>query len=662
MELRWTVNPLTEGGFRRRVKVLLFCLPEHLTVPTTDGARYRFGVFDFDANALELQKCGRPLRVRPQSLRLLALLVMRRGELVSRNDIHETLWGPNTYVDFEQGVNHCIKELRLALGDAVESPRYIQTVPRRGYRFIAPLEAASISGSTAEPPPGPAGTLETDTWPPRRRLGLGAGVLAVTVGLGTLMWWTRAATEPSSADVVSIAALPLANLTGDPGHGYFADGVTDSLITELARTPSLAVTAPAAVFRYKDRRIDPRTAGRELGTRYVLHGSVQRSDDRVRVNVRLLDVRTGFEVLGEPFEDTVRNLFVLQRRITSRISEILQLRLSPSGVRPQMRPATNEQAWDAYLQGMFYARHASPGSPERAIAFLEQAVQADPAFALGHAALGSRYMTQFFYSTADPVLEQKAVLAVERALALDPDLAEAYLARAQLIWTLPNRFPHERALHDLKQAIALNPSLADAHRELGKVFLHVGLLEESIAANTRALRLNPGDRTATLRQVLAHVYLRQCETALGLLEQHAARNPRPRAEVLRCLGRNDEALLELSAAPPYPSLRAALLARKGQPDAARKALQEMLPVATNADELSHVHHPQYYMAAAYALLGETRQAVSWLRKASSEGLPCYPLFARDPDFDSLRHDPDFIALLSDLKAQAERIRATIARP
>jgi TolB-like protein/DNA-binding winged helix-turn-helix (wHTH) protein len=626
---------------------------EQIHVVANDDARCRFGVFDFDVKTLELQKHGRTLKVRPQSLTLLALLVTRRGELVTRDDIQLALWGRDTHVDFEQGVNHCIKELRAALGDAAESPRYIETVPRRGYRFIAAIEPATVS-----PVPVPPRA----TSPRRRFVATGAGLAVLLVALGTSAWWRPSRTEPASGAAVSIAALPLVNFSGDPADAYFADGVTDSLITELARTPNLLVIAPTAVFRYKDRAIDPRIAGQELGARYVLHGSVQRADARVRVNVRLMDVTTGREVLGEPFEDSARDVFRLQSRISARIAEALQVTLSNSAARGSgRRPTASEHAYDAYLQGMFYARHAGPGSPDRAIAFLEQAVQADPAFALAQAALGSLYMERFFYEDADPALEQKAVVAVDRALAADPDLAEGYLARAQLVWTLPNRFPHERAIRDLKRALSLNPSLAAAHRELGKIYLHVGLLEESIEANARADQLNPGD-PGFVRRVLAHVYLRQCEAALQLIDGNAGvpSRGRRRAEVLRCLGRDDEALRELSTSP-FPSLRAVLQARKGSHVESRRALQTAQPVAANADELSHVHHAQYFMGAAYALLGDTRQAVAWLKKASNEGLPCYPLYERDPDLSSVRTDPEFVALLQDLQAQRDRLRVTIGQ-
>ena len=500
-----------------------------MTVSATDDARYRFGVFDFDAKTLDLKKQDRALKVRPQSLTLLALLVRRRGELVSREDIQLALWGRDTYVDYEQGVNHCIKELRMALGDAAESPRYIQTVPRRGYRFIAPVEAVSSAPQPAEPAAVPTMTAASDASPRRRLLARATGALTLIVALGTIAWWAPRASEPEAP----------------PAGG-------------------------------------------------------------------------------------------------------------PQGVR---RPTTNEAAYEAYVQGMFYVRHAGPGSRERAVSFLETAVRTDPSFALAHAELGTQYMNRFFYVDADPALEQKAVVAVEKALSLDPDLAEGYLARAQLVWTLPNQFPHERAIRDLKRAIALNPTLAAAHRELGKVYLHVGLLEESIGANNRALQLNPED-SALARLVLAHMYLRQCETALQLLDQRGARNARRRAEVLRCLGREDDALQELSV-QPYPSLRATLLARKGRDAAARAELEKIGPTAANQEELSHAHHSHYYLGTAYARLGDIRQAVSWLKKASSEGLPCYPLFERDPDLDSLRQDPEFLALLLELKAQADRLRSAI---
>jgi eukaryotic-like serine/threonine-protein kinase len=507
-----------------------------------------------------------------------------------------------------------------------------------------------------------ASALKTAAKPLPGRRWMVAGISAVILVALAMMvsrLGIRPDAGPTTGGTTSIAALPLTNLSGNPGDEYFTDGVTDSLITNLAMVPSLAVIARAAVFRYKDKGIDPQKAGQELGVHYVLHGSVQRVDNRVRVNVRLVDVLTGFNIWAEPFDADVKDVLVLQDTIASRILEALRVKLSPVDARRgARRAATKEQAYDAYLQGMYYSHQAATGSTDRAIDFLEQSVQADPEFALAQAALGSLYMRRFFYNDADRKWEQKAILAVDKALMLEPDLAEGYLARAQLVWTLPNGFPHDKAVADLKRAIAINPNLVEAHVELGKVYLHIGLLDKSIEANSQALRLDPQHREAIGRRIAAYVYLRQCETALQLLDQQAAAVPRSRADALRCVGRIDEAIQELTSAA-YPALLAALLARKGEFDLARKEIEQGSLTARNTEEFSHLHHPQYYIGVAYALMDDTRQAVSWLKKASREGLPCYPLFERDPDLDSLRKDPEFVAFMEQLKAQAERFRATL---
>jgi serine/threonine protein kinase/tetratricopeptide (TPR) repeat protein len=497
--------------------------------------------------------------------------------------------------------------------------------------------------------------------PGRRRswmFAAGGAVIVAALAIGLWLSGLRPDRGAPAGGTKSIAALPLANLSSNPQDEYFADGMTDSLITNLAKTPGLAVIARAAVFRYKGKEVDPRKTGQELDVQYVVHGSVQKAEKRVRVNVRLVDVVTGYNVWAQPFDEDIKDVLVMQDAIARRIAEALRLKLSPADAnRGARRLTTNQQAYDAYLQGLYYSHQAAAGSNDRAIEFLEQSVQADSEFALAQATLGSRYMRRVFYQDADRRWEQKAILAVEKALATEPELAEGYLARAQLVWTLPNGFPHDRAVADLKHAIALNPNLAEAYVELGKVYLHIGLLDKSIEANSRALRLDPENIEAKGRRIAAHIYLRECDTALQLADQLTGSN-RSRADVLRCLGRTDEAV-EALASDPSPPLLAALLARKRLFEAARQQIDQATRQARNIEELSHFHHAQYYIGVAYALMGDTRQALDWLKKATREGLPCYPLFERDPDLDSLRKNPEFIAFLAQLKAQAERFRATL---
>ena len=503
----------------------------------------------------------------------------------------------------------------------------------------------------------------------RRRLLTVGAVVVVVAAIAVGLWRWRATLTPAAGrDDASalLAALPLRNLSGAPEDEYFTDGMTDSLITDLARTPRLAVIAREAVFRFKDRGIDPQKVGQELGARYVLHGSVQRAGDRVRINVRLVDVETGYTVWAEPFEDNVKDVFVIQNRIAKRVALALELKLAPVEAPAASRPpTTSEQAYDAYLRGLYEWHKPGEISRERALASFEQAVKADPGFALAQAALGSAYTQRFFYVDADRRWEQQAFLAIEKALALDGHLAEAYLARGQLAWSLPNRFPHERAVRDLQRAIELKPGLAEAHRELGKIYMHIGLLDKAVAANTYTLRLDPGNPGALSRLTMTHVYQGQCETALEL----STRQPlgRNRALALACSGRTAEALEALPAPGADPAdadpndegVRALLMARLGDHKAARERIALIRLTADNVAGLSDLHHTQYSIGAAYALMGETRQAVTWLTKASREGLPCYPLFERDPNLDSLRRDSEFVALLQELKAQDERFRATL---
>ncbi len=504
--------------------------------------------------------------------------------------------------------------------------------------------------------------------PRRRRTWLFAAAAALVVAAVAFGIWrlgTPSVTEPAaSGAIATLAVLPLANLSGNADDEYFTDGMTDSLITDLARVQNLAVIARAAVFRYKDQARDPQEAGRELGAKHVLDGSVQRAGDKVRVNIRLVDVATGYNVWAEPFEESVKDVFVIQNKVSRRVVDALQLKLSPVDARRgEQRPTANEQAYDAYLQGMYFVHRA--GGRDRAITSFEEAVQADPQFALAHAALGSQYTQRFFYADADRKVEKQAFVAIEKALALDPDLAEGYLARAQLAWSLPNGFPHEQAVRDLRRALAIKPSLVDAHVELGKVYLHIGLLDKSIEANAQALRLDPGSRAAFGRTVAAHVYLGECQKAL---EFSAGRDQSRGMRVLAllCLGQRDKVAAELAANKgadiadlSVRSFQALLLAQQGDAKAAREKIAQVQVAASNVEELSHLHHVQYYIGAVYAMLGDAREAVPWLKKATREGMPCYPLFERDSALDKIRKDPEFVAFIKDLKAQWERFRTTL---
>jgi TolB-like protein len=499
--------------------------------------------------------------------------------------------------------------------------------------------------------------------PPRRRWALAAAVAAVALAVAVAAWMgrtpipSRPAARPPGAK--SIAALPFINLGAREADEYFTDGMTDSLITDLAKVNGLVVLARSAVFRYKNQDVDLQKVGQELGAEYVLHGSVQRDGTRVRVNAHLVDAASGLSVWTERMDEDVKDLFALQDRISSRIVAALQLTLNPSAVATASHPpTTNPQAYESYLQGLYYRHKGGETLIDQAIPFFDRATREDPTFALAHAALGSAYTQRFFYLDADRQWEQKAFLAIERALALDPNLAEAYLARGQLAWSLPNGFPHEQAVSDLQKAIALNPGLADAHRELGKIYMHIGLLDKSIDANTMALRLDPADRTAQARRAGSYWSRGDCERALEVAHQS---DRRTRAGALACLGRDEEAMALVVSQPTVndESLVALLLAKAGKTDEALRQIGRLKLEATNVNGLSDLHHAQYNIGAAYAVLGDARAAVSWLKKASHEGFPCYPMFASDRDLANVRQDGEFVAFLRELRTQWERFQATL---
>ena len=474
-----------------------------------DNRQFRFGIFDLDADTLELRKAQRPVRLRPQSLKLLRLLVSRPRQLISRDEIHKELWGADVFVDFEQGVNHSVKQLRAALGDDADAPRYIETLPRRGYRFIAPVELfteveepaclPSTNGHRRSFSRLQSSTEYVATQVARHKAGtaLIACALAVIVG-GT--WWAVSSPWFAPHHTRSVAVLPFSTI-GEADQ-YFADGITEAVTTELGRVGGLRVIASNSTFAYRDKTAFRKIA-RELGVGLVVRGSVQRAGGKLRIDVSLVDTRDETALWSERFYGReLTDVLTVQDDISRQIATPSQRRSAPHQRRSRRTPPQQiPDAYDAYLRGVWHLKGRSATTPigatrgtrlVAAIEELERAVAHDRNFALARAALASVYTQRFFYFASDPVFEQKAFLEIQRALAINPEQAEAYLARAQLTWNLRNGFPHERAITDLRRALSINPNLADAYVELGKVYYHIGLTDKAVDADEQAQHLDPG--------------------------------------------------------------------------------------------------------------------------------------------------------------------------
>ncbi len=530
-------------------------------------------------------------------------------------------------------------------------------------RDLQDLREHLTEGSQAEPvPSGAAPAFLPARWRPAL---LAAG--AVVLGLLAFGAWRllRPSSKPSAASerTRSIAVLPFQNF-GDQGKDdYFVDGMTESLITDLTKIPGMLVIARNSVFQYKAKTVDVKTVGRELGVRYVLEGSVQRSGDRVRLNAQLIDVATGYHLWADRYDREMKDLFLLQDDISESILAALKLRLrEPASGSSREAPTQSLEAYDVYLKAMHLHHSADGDEREQAIPLLERAIALDPRFALAHAGLALAYRDRLFWRDPQKEWEEKALVEVEKALSLDPNLAEAYMARGQLTWTRFNNYPHERAVRDYHRAIGLNPNLAEAHYWLAIVYQHVGLFEKALQEAAVFGRLEPG-RQFRLRgftyfnwgkpdlavQNLGKDSDPAGDPWLALALAYAGREPEAAAA-------NAESLKSQTRGSFTRSVEAFMAAKNGD---AAKAEKEIALAIQFDRGLSHFHHAEYNIGVAYALMGKPRQAVEWLEKAASEGLPCYPFFATDPNLASLRGDPAYQALLRKMKSEWEHYRDTL---
>jgi TolB-like protein/DNA-binding SARP family transcriptional activator/Tfp pilus assembly protein PilF len=539
----------------------------------------------------------------------------------------------------------------------------------RARQTATPVELASLAVTGGTPVvPAPE--------PPRGRRALWPAVIAAVVtglvfanaGDGRGWLWPR----PVTGRVHSLAVLPLANLSGDTLRSWYADGLTEALTTDLGRIRSLLVIARGSVTPFRGTNMPLDEIARELHVDAVVEGGVQEAGGVVRVDVRLIRAATGYQLWADRFEEPVQNRFALEDRVARGIVSALALPLSASEEHAlHAAPTKNLEAYDSYLRGKIRLRRENREDDSVAITLLERAVALDPDFAAAQAELVQAYVLRvILFVPSDTALVERAWVATEKALRLDPELAEAHLARASVLSNLSGRFAPEPAIQEDRRALELNPNLARAHHQLGNIYLHLGLLDKAVDEFRKALAIDPGNYGATRRIGVALVYQGRYEDGLRLIRQVSPESNQSLwnydvAWALLYLGRNAEAaaLMEryLRDHPEdrggvVTSTRAMMFAQAG--DVAR-AEQDVRTAIEKGKGFGHFHHTAYNIASAYALLRQPTRAVYWLRQAAEGGWPCYPYFARDPNLNHIRGDPDFIAFMRELKAQWERYRATL---
>jgi len=518
--------------------------------------------------------------------------------------------------------------------------------------------------------------LVTATGPPRgRRAWWSAGIAAVVAGLVLSSaggWRGRLWPRPVTGRVQSLAVLPLANLSADTLRSWYADGLTEALTTDLGRLRALRVVSRGSATSYRGTTKAPRDIGRELQVDAVVEGGVQVSGDRVRVDLRLIDATSGYQLWADRFEEPVQNRFALEDRVARGIVSTLALPLSASEEHAlHAAPTRNLEAYDSYLRGKIRLRRENREDDSVAITLLERAVTLDPDFAVAQAELGHAYVLRvILFVPSDTALIERAWMATEKALRLDPDLAEAHFTRANVLSNLSGRFAPEPAIQEDRRALELNPNLAQAHHGLGTIYLHLGLFEKAMDEFRRTLAIDPGYSGATRRLGLALVYQGRYEDGLRLIRQVPPESNQALwnysvASTLLYLGRNAEAaaLIEryLRDHPEDPggvvtSTRALLFAQAGD---AERAEEDIRTAIEKGRGFNHFHHTAYNIASVYARLHQPARAVYWLRKAADGGWPCYPYFARDPNLENIHGDPGFVAFMRQLKTQWERYAATL---
>ena len=463
----------------------------------------RFHAFEVDTVTGELRKHGLRIKLQEQPFQVLCLLLARPGELVTREELRKMLWPADTFVDFEHGLNKTINKLREALSDDRETPRYIETLPRRGYRFIAPL----ISAQPPSGPNGPPAVLVAQPDPvvtskPRR-----AGwmtptlfILLAALALVALALWyglarRRVFPAPaslSSTPIRSLAVLPLQNLSGDNDQEYFAQGMTDELITDLGQMSALRVISRTSVMQYKGTAKPLQQIGRELGADAILEGAVFRSGSRVRITAQLIDVRTDHHLWAHAYERDLRDVLVLQDEVARNIANEIRVELTPQ---ERARLATprpvNSEAYDAYIKGRSSMCGANTDDGVRtAIKYFERAIELDPTYAAPYAGLADAYSTQGFgYFVPPREAYPRAKAAAAKALALDENSAEAYASlcwiRVHFDWDWP------AAGRDCTRALELDPNSGDAAPSASDYYLLMGRTDEALVLLRRAVERDP---------------------------------------------------------------------------------------------------------------------------------------------------------------------------
>jgi TolB-like protein/DNA-binding winged helix-turn-helix (wHTH) protein len=588
---------------------------------------YQFGEFTVDARTGELTRAGLRTPLRDQSLQLLLALLERPGELITREELTERLWPGGTYVDFDRGLNKVVNHLRDALGDSAEQPRFVETLPRKGYRFVAPVASAGEDVETAAAP-------RPRAWLPLGALVAGGLAIAMAAGIGAWKWTARRSPAPH---ISALAVIPLENLSRDPDQQYFADGLTDALITDLAKTGGIRITSRTSVMQYLGTKKSIKEIGRELNVDAVVEGTVTHAGSRVRVTAQLIQVATDMHLWADAYERDVSEILDLQRALATDIARRIDIFLKPL----DRERTVNPEAYGLYLRGRYAFYQYTNRGWQEAIQHFSEAIAMDPGFAPAQAGLAETYVVAGAYGaipTEEALTRGKAAAA--KALALDDGLASAHYvlatAHAWFDWDWAG------AEREFQRGLELNPQDALGRNWHGGYLSLLGRHDEAIAEQERAQELDPRSLIVNANLTRAYYWARRYDEAIAQARKTLELDPTFGVALfwlegsLRHKGLFDQAVALRQSVSP--SDRARTIAATFQRAGFRALLRESGETFKKAGFLTTA-------ARCFAQIDDKNEALTLLETCARRRCSDIVSLNVEPDFDGLRDEARFQQLL-----------------
>ena len=610
--------------------------------------------FEVDLAGYRLLQNGHVVHLERQPMELLILLVERRGDLVTREDIAARLWGRGVFVDADQSINRAIRKLRVAFHDDPEKPLYLETVVGKGYRFVGPV-AVTGTAPTAQvtvPDNGPASAAML-AQRPRLRLSLLVGI-GLVIGLGLLFeLGTHTPGKRLAATlerpITSIAVLPLENLSGDPGQEYFADGMTDALITDLAQIGALRVVSRTSVMRYKGMRKPLPEIARELGVDGIVEGTVTRSSDRVRITSQLIYAPSDQHLWAHSYERNVGDVVSLQGEVAQAIAGAVRAAVTPEQRAHLSAKATvNPKAYEAYLKGRYFQNKRTQEGLRRAMEYYQKAVDEDPRYAPAYAGLADTYfpLTNWGWVSIREAIP-KAKAAALKAVELDEGLADAHVSLGMVRFVYDWDWPE--AGNQFEQALALNPAYPLAHMWYSDYLMVLGRSDESLAEMKRAVDVDPVSPELSHHMAWQLNVMGRYDEAIAQERKTLEMDPAfPPAHVVlagayREKGMYREALAEIeklsALSPGSPVALVALASVHARSGERSRALREFRALSKRGSVSS------YDLALLSLRLGDQDQALRWLEKAYEERSSYLPWLKVNAAWAPVHSDPRFSDLV-----------------